>query len=124
MSVFEVAEIAQMRAEALEGATTTCAIQANSPTSTTYGSQTPDWNDVDGMEAIPCRLFPVNRSTELRRPDGTVATVSHGITLDTVYDAITTEHRAVVGGQAFDILAVDHGPDRIVTILRVEQVSV
>ncbi len=67
------------------------------------GDVTTAWDNVAGMENIPCRVSPVDRGREVRLPEMTYAVTTHYITLQGRYDAIEPHYQAVVGGVEYDI---------------------
>lgn len=73
------------------------------------------------LEAIPCRIATASGS-ERRQPAQTIATHSHRIVLNSYAPTITPAMRAEVGGVAYDIVAVEHDSERIMTYLNVFQV--
>ena len=115
-----------LRARARRLMPSRCTIQVTTESRDTFGSTSDAWANVTGLVDIPCRVSVPGsgeRPMEVRRADGAVSTETHRIRLDNHYPAITTKHQAVVDGTAYNILAVDHGPDAILTTLHVERVT-
>lgn len=65
------------------------------------------WSPLAGHEDLACRVMPAGGS-EVRTPEMAYALSTHAILLAGHYPAIRPEMRAVVGGQVYHILAVEH----------------
>lgn len=98
-----------------------CLVQVNTPVQDAAGQPLPGWDTA--MSPIRCRLSPVS-ALESKRQEMTVTVGTHVIALAGHYGGITTDMRAVVDGQAYDILGVDHDGQAHTTRLRVQVVSV
>lgn len=89
-------------------------IQASTATTNTFGETTLAWEALANHVDIPARMAPgqsgqgsMAREQELRRADQTLVTDPYRIGLNRWCPDITTGHRALVKGVAYDILTVE-----------------
>ncbi len=80
-----------------------CAIQAPGITRDTAGGEIRSYSTVAGMESIPCRVAPAGGG-ERRSAQQVFLDSTHTILLAGQFRSLTTAMRAVVNGQAYDIL--------------------
>lgn len=85
------------------------AIQQLAGTRNSYGEQIKSWENVVGLEAIACVVFPTGGG-EQRRKEGVYARSTHKIMLKGAFPAIKPTMRAVVAGAAYDVLLVETDP--------------
>lgn len=75
-------------------------------------------------DALQCRVEPLGDSSrELRRKDGTIVTHARTIRFRHYHPEITEEHIALVDGEKYDIILVDHEATKAHTRLLAEKVS-
>lgn len=82
-------------------------IQAGTPSRTPTGAVTTAWADVAGMVDLPCRVAPVS-GAENRTPEQITAQEVQRCVAPLYLPAVTTAHRAVIDGEAWDIVSVDY----------------
>lgn len=76
------------------------------------------------FEDLQCRVEPTgDASREMRRKDGTVAVNARYVRFRHYHPDIESNMRAVIEGDVYDILGVDHDPQKAHTRLIVEKVS-
>jgi SPP1 family predicted phage head-tail adaptor len=97
----------------------TCAIQERTDTRDALGQPIAEWADVSGMARIACRVAPA-KGQEIKAQDQTYVKASHVIALAGHYAGINEAMRAVVGGQVYDILLVEHDGQGVTTRLQAE----
>lgn len=102
-------------------------IQTPTATTNTFGETTSTWATLDGHADIPARMAPgtsgtgsMAREQELRRADQTLVTDPYRIGLARHCPEVTTAHRALVDGTAYDILTVESDAQDALTWLVVE----
>lgn len=102
-----------------------CTIQRDTGTGrSATGDPQPDWQDLDGHANIPCSKAPVagQRQREVRRGDQTVLLSTARVALQGYFPQITEHHRAVVDGQALNIILALADSRSALTYLDVELV--
>jgi len=100
---------------------TTCTIQRDSGTSQSgSGMPVKDWKDI--LADVPCSFGP-QTGREIRRPGDTYVMATHRAALRGHFPEVTEKHRAVIGGKAYNILAVAHDSHEETTSLDLELVS-
>lgn len=82
-----------------------CAIQEATESVDSFGEAVKTWGDVEGLEEVACRVSP-SGGTERKSPQAIWSVATHVIELQGGYEEITAKMRAVVDGQAYDILLV------------------
>lgn len=82
-------------------------IQAGTASRTATGAVTTAWANVAGMVALPCRMTPVS-GAENRTPEQITAQEVQRCVAPLYLAAVTTQHRAVVDGETWDIVSVDY----------------
>lgn len=100
----------------------TCTIQVNTPAKSNAGQKVPSWNNLADHVEIPCR-FSAGGGSEVRQLRQTFAVKTPAIALQGYYPEITEKMRAVVDGQAYNILNPRHDAQHESTSLDVELVS-
>ena len=80
------------------------------------------WTDVPGMEAIAGSLGP-SGGQEVKTKDQTYVVSNYTLALNEAYTGIDETMRAVVDGQDYDILLVQHNSHGIKTRLLVNKVE-
>lgn len=105
-----------------------CTIQAAEDGQDAYGQPLSDdgvtggWEDVDGLEDLPCRLAPATGGKR-RTAEAAYLNATHVIQIAGQYPAITTKMRAVVDSQAYAVLLVSHDAEGAMTRLTVQIVE-
>ncbi len=98
-----------------------CNIQeASSPQDTTGQPIVSAWADKPGHTGIRCRRSPTSApgiSTERKRSNVVFTVATHAIELAGYYPGIREKMRAVVAGQAFDIVSVESDGNSAMTRL-------
>lgn len=87
------------------------ATNGRSPT----GAPLPAWTNVAGLVDLPCRVTPVS-GAENRTPEQILTQEVQRCVAPRNLAGVTTAHRALVDGRAWDIASVDHdgqNPPRI-----------
>lgn len=97
-------------------------IQEAVVTRNAVGEEVVTWQDLGGHVAIPAAMAALS-TAELRRDTSTILTSVRHVTLRGHYPSITTRHRAVVDGTAYNIIAVEHDSHAMLTRLRIEVVE-
>lgn len=100
-----------------------CTIQARTATRDATGQATPAWADLAGHVAIHCQLYSKAAAYEQRQPAQTITVQQWTCALREAYPAITTLHRAVVDGTAYDVVGVSTDSAGHATYLTLELVS-
>lgn len=100
----------------------TCTIQERTDTQDAAGQPIPTWSNLAGHVDIPVRVSPA-AAQEIKRPNGTIAVVTHLLSLRGHYPAVTPRQRAIVADVAYDILAAESDSQGGYTRLRVEIVT-
>lgn len=102
-------------------------IQTPTATTNTFGETTSAWSTLAGHASIPARMAPgssgtgsMAREEELRRADQTLVTEPFRIGLARHCPEVTTGHRVLVDGTAYDILTVESDAQSALTWLTVE----
>jgi head-tail adaptor len=98
-----------------------CAIQQPSISRDAVGGEIRTYADVTGLSAVGCRVAPA-QGGEQRTNEMTYLDATHRIVLAGSYPQITEAMRAVVGGQAYDILLPAVDADAAITRLTVRLV--
>lgn len=80
-----------------------CDIQEVTETRDAVGQPRKTWGNLADHTGISCRVSPLGGG-ERRAPQQVYSVATHVINLAGCYPAITTKMRAVVAGQAYDIL--------------------
>mgnify|MGYP001028435120 CR=1 FL=1 len=101
----------------------TCTIQVNTPTKSAINEDIEHWSNLAGHVDIACQvaLIEVLRDVEREAVVGPVETVRRAVLLDGRYPAITTTHRAVIDGLAWNIVAVDEDSQQSHTRLQIQR---
>jgi head-tail adaptor len=106
---------------------TVVTIQASTDVRAGTGEITKTWADVDDLVALAARKMPETAPAaplqERRREADTVTVAIWRVWLPAAYPQITTAHRAVVDGQAFNIVTVGLDANATQTVLVVELVT-
>lgn len=98
-------------------------IQAKMPTRTGTGAEVPGWAAVAGLANIPASIAP--RSAEERRASSlTVAEATHTCVLAGAFPTITPQHRALGGGDAYEIVGVELDSQAVMTRLGLRAVTI
>lgn len=102
-------------------------IQESVATVNTFGETALVWSTLPGHGSVAARMAPgqggmgsMAREQELRRSDQTLVTDPYRIGLRGRFPSITTGHRALVAGVAYDILTVESDAQSAMTWLTVE----
>lgn len=74
------------------------------------------WSALAGHEAIGCRVSPAG-GNERRSSNQVIAQSTHVVMLAGAYVGVTPRMRAVVGGQAYDILLAETDGNGVMTKL-------
>jgi head-tail adaptor len=103
-----------------------CRIEQPSGETDEYGQASADddeslWTAVPGMEIIPCRVAPASGGKR-RTTQTTAMNETHIIILAGRYE-VTAKMRAVVDGQAYDVLLPGHDAEGAMTRLSVQAVT-
>lgn len=96
-----------------------CTIQDRVSVRDDHGQPRAHWVSIPQLSDIPCRIAP-SGGQEIKRPDQTYVVSTHNIALKGRYTGITEEMRAVIDGQAYDILLVQNDSQNVITWLKVE----
>lgn len=100
-----------------------CTIQVDNGTRDTHGQIIPDWQDLVGHVAIPCRRA-AGSGNVVRTEKQKYSVKTPSIALQGHYPSITTKMRAVVNGTEFyNIIQPRHDAQGASTTLDVELVS-
>lgn len=95
-----------------------CRIDAKTVTQDASGHETPTWQAVSGWEEIACRKAPLS-GNEQRTGNQTYLEATEKIILVGQYAGMNETMRAVVDGQAYDILVVEPDSEGVNTRLMV-----
>jgi head-tail adaptor len=98
-------------------------IEQRSVTQDEYGQAHESWTTLPAHEAIPCTRAPLSAS-ERATLELQITTQAWHLLLRGAYPDITTEHRVVLSGEPYDILAVETDQTGTLTRLTVQRVSV
>jgi head-tail adaptor len=80
-----------------------CTVQEQTGTTQDdHGQEVEVWTDVAGLTDIPCAKAPLS-AIERQAAQLTVTDRAWSVLLKGAYPAITTAHRAIIDGTAFDI---------------------
>lgn len=106
-----------------------CDIQAQTAGVDAYGVPNGAWAAVAGLTGLPCSVHAspymggaLSRQ-ESKWPDRTVTIGIRRVVFAGRHPQITTKHRALIGGVAYDITAVDPDAYEVFTELLVQEVS-
>ena len=94
-----------------------CTIEAPVKTQDSFGAIPGSFATVTGWQAIPCRVAPVGGG-EQRTALQTFVDATHVIELMGIFNGISEEMQAVVGGVHYDILLVEVTPEATITRLQ------
>jgi hypothetical protein len=103
-----------------------CTIQQPAGSFDGAGYPVGTWTTVSGLASIPCMITPVTsrlQAMELKAIAETLAVSPRHVLLQGLYPNILTAWRAVVDGEALDILGVDHDSQSVQTRLEVRSAS-
>lgn len=100
----------------------TVTIQQNAPTRDDAGQPVEGWGNLAGHVDLPCRVSP-SGGKEVKLENQTYTVSTHVILLKGHYPPIDASMQAVSGGQAYDILLVEHDGQGETTRLTVEVVT-
>lgn len=95
-----------------------CTVQAGATSQGTTGQEKLTWATVSGCEAIPCRRASAGGG-ERRAANQIYLDATHTILLSGIYKNVNEKMRAVVDGQAYDILLVEFDGEEVMTRLTV-----
>lgn len=99
-----------------------CTIDAKTVTADAYGEEVEVWASVGSVVDVACAKAPL--SAIERQAGGFTATDQvWNVLLQGAYPAITTRHRAIVDGVAYDIDAAETDQTGSLTKLRVRSVT-
>lgn len=101
-----------------------CAIEEATDSQNDFGEVEKEWAVVQGHEAIPCTIAPVDSPEERNDAQMTVTDATHTIMLAGHFPDVATAQRAVVGETAYDIRSVDVDSKATMTRLMVRLVTV
>ena len=98
-----------------------CTIQAASITQDASGEPTESWTDLQGHISLSCAVGRGDGSVkgEQVRDNMTLTFTPLKVTLFDSYPAVTTRHRAVIDGVAYNIVDVYRDPLGYSTVLQV-----
>lgn len=100
----------------------TCTVQQNVGSRDAAGQIGEDWEDLSGHVDVQCRIAP-SGGREVKGPNQTYSVSTHYIVLVGQYTSVTAAMQAVVDGQAYDILLVQHDGQGETTKLTVQVVQ-
>lgn len=98
-------------------------VEQRTVTQDAYGEVIETWSALPGHEAIPCARTPLS-STERAALQLTATTEAWHVLLRGAYPAITTDHRLVIAGEAYDIVGVETDQTSTLTRLTIQRVSI
>lgn len=98
-------------------------IEAVSETQDGSGQEVETWLPVAGLQSLDCAKAPLT-AQERQAANYTATDQAWHVLLKGAYPTITTEHRAVVDGDVYDIDAVETDQTGTLTRLRVRTVEV
>ncbi len=101
----------------------TCTIQTLSEEPDSSGELQPVWTDFADHVDIPCSVSPAG-GDEVRTDVQTYAVATHAISLQGHYPAITAAMRAIIDGEAYDILLPEHSGYGLNTVLKCRVVAI
>lgn len=108
----------------------TCTIQEATETPNDYNEPIASWSAVSGLANVACAIAPavpfsVLGDRETSRPLAEVTTDQYWISFPAYYTQITTKMRVLAsdGSTVYDILAVDHDSQGVMTRLSAKKVS-
>lgn len=99
-----------------------CTIEGSTATRDAYGEPVEAWAGVAVLTAIPCAKAPLS-AIERQGAGYTATDRVWNVLLQGAYPAITTNQRAVIDGEPFDIDAEETNQTGTVTRLRVRSVT-
>jgi head-tail adaptor len=100
-----------------------CTIQSRTDARDAAGQSAPAWADLAGHLAIHCQLYSKPAGYESRQPAQTITVQQWTCALREAYPTVTTLHRCVVDGTAYDIVGVSTDSAGHATYLTLELVS-
>lgn len=100
-----------------------CTIQARADDRDGAGQPDGAWSDVLGLANLPCADAPSGPTTEERRRGLTIVSTTRTVLLAGHFPEITTTHRAVIDGVAYNILTAEPASTRALTRLVIERVT-
>lgn len=99
-----------------------CTIQQASTTQNEIGEPVETWADLPGHVDLPCRVAPLSMD-ERAELQLTVTQRTITVLLAGSYPSVTTAHRALVDGTAYNILAAERDSEGVTTRLIAEVVE-
>jgi len=102
-----------------------CTIQEPSGTFGPSGAPDGIWEDVSGLEDLPCMMAPIGllsggiRGTEMKVPSEILTKQPHHVLFGRYHPTIRTDMQAVIDGTEYDIESIEHDSQHRMTRLLV-----